>query len=162
MNDVRIRDVVIGHGHPLVLIGGPCVLESLDEALMIADFLKRETEKRGLPYIFKSSYEKDNRGVADSYSGPGRDGGLEMLVRVREKIGCPVLSDIHRETDVEAAAQALDVLQIPAFLCQQTSLVLKVGATGKPVNVKKGQFLAPEDMKSAVASWSRSATGKSC
>jgi 2-dehydro-3-deoxyphosphooctonate aldolase (KDO 8-P synthase) len=151
MNDVKVRDIVIGHGHPLVLIAGPCVLESLDEALFIAETLQHEADRRGLPFIFKGSFEKDNRGVADSYVGPGLHGGLAMLAKIREKIGCPVLSDVHRETDVDAAAQALDVLQIPAYLCQQTSLVLKVGQAGKPVNVKKGQFLAPEDMKSAVS-----------
>lgn len=151
MIPVQIGDITIGKGHPLALIAGPCVLETLDEALFIAETVKRETEKRGISYIFKASYEKDNRGVADSYIGPAFDEGLEMLAKVREKIGCPVLSDVHRETDMDAAAQALDVIQIPAFLCQQTSLLLKAGRTGKPVNVKKGQFLAPEDMKSAVS-----------
>jgi 2-dehydro-3-deoxyphosphooctonate aldolase (KDO 8-P synthase) len=150
VNEVKIGDVVIGKGRPLALIGGPCVLEDLDDALFIAENLKRETAKRGFSYIFKASYEKDNRGKPTGYGGPGLDKGLGLLAKVREKIGVPVLSDVHRETDVEAAAQVLDVLQIPAFLCQQTSLVLKVGEAGKPVNVKKGQFLAPEDMKSAV------------
>ena len=151
MNDVKVRDIIIGHGRPLVLIAGPCVLESLDEALFIAERLQHEADRHGLPYIFKASYEKDNRGVADSYIGPGTQEGLNMLAKVREKIGCPVISDVHRETDVDAAAQALDILQVPAFLCQQTSLILKIGEAGKPVNVKKGQFLAPEDMKSAVS-----------
>ncbi|HPM76147.1 MAG TPA: 3-deoxy-8-phosphooctulonate synthase [bacterium] len=151
MNDVQVRDIVIGKGRPLALISGPCVLEKLDEALFIAETLAAETAKRGIPYIFKASYEKDNRGSAKSYNGPGLHDGLEMLNKVREKIGCPVLSDIHRETDIPAAAQVLDVLQIPAFLCQQTSLILEAGKTGKAINVKKGQFLAPEDMASAVS-----------
>jgi 2-dehydro-3-deoxyphosphooctonate aldolase (KDO 8-P synthase) len=150
MNEVTVRDVVIGKGRPLALIAGPCVLEDLDDALFIAETIKRETAKRGISYIFKSSYEKDNRGKPSGWAGHGLDKGLELLVKVREKIGVPILSDVHRETDVDAAAQALDVLQIPAFLCQQTTLVMKIGAAGKPVNVKKGQFLAPEDMASAV------------
>ncbi len=150
MNDVRIGDVVVGDGKPLTLISGPCVLEDVELALRIAETLKRETAKRGFQYVFKSSYEKDNRGKPTGYSGPGLEKGLEHLARIRREIGVPVLSDVHRETDVAVAAEVLDVLQIPAFLCQQTSLVLKVGEAGKPVNVKKGQFLAPEDMKSAV------------
>ncbi len=151
MNEVRIGDVIVGDGRPLTLISGPCVLEDVDLALRIAETLKRETAKRGFQYVFKSSYEKDNRGKPTGYAGPGLENGLKLLSRIKSEIGVPVLSDVHRETDVEAAAEVLDVLQIPAFLCQQTSLVLKVGEAGKPVNVKKGQFLAPEDMKSAVA-----------
>jgi 2-dehydro-3-deoxyphosphooctonate aldolase (KDO 8-P synthase) len=150
MNDVTIGDVVIGHGRPLALIAGPCLLEDLDDALFIGETLKRETAKRGLSYIFKASYEKDNRGKPTGFPGHGLDKGLALLTKIREKLGVPILSDVHRETDVDAAAQALDILQIPAFLCQQTSLVMKIGQAGKPVNVKKGQFLAPEDMASAV------------
>jgi len=151
MIEVKVGEAVIGKGRPLALISGPCVLETLDEALTIAERVKAECDKRGIPYIFKSSYEKDNRGKAESYIGPGLHNGLEMLAKVREKIGVPVLSDIHRETDVDAAAEVLDVIQIPAFLCQQTSLVLKVGGAGRVVNIKKGQFLAPEDLGSAVS-----------
>jgi len=151
MNNVTVGDITIGKGQPLALISGPCVLETLDEALLIAETLANEAAKRGLPYIFKASYEKDNRGVASSYIGPDFKRGLEMLATVREKIGCPVISDVHRENDVDDAAAVLDIVQIPAFLCQQTGLLLKVGHAGKPVNVKKGQFLAPEDMKSAVS-----------
>ena len=150
MNEVRIGDVVVGDGRPLTLISGPCVLEDVDLALRIAETLKKETAKRGFQLVFKASYEKDNRGKPTGYGGPGLDKGLELLSRIRRETGVPVLSDVHRESDVDAAAEVLDVLQIPAFLCQQTSLVLKVGEAGKPVNVKKGQFLAPEDMKSAV------------
>jgi 2-dehydro-3-deoxyphosphooctonate aldolase (KDO 8-P synthase) len=150
MKTVKIGDVLIGPGQPLALISGPCVLETLEEALFIAETLKKETAKRGFSYIFKASYEKDNRGKPSGFGGPLLDDGLEMLAKIKQKVGVPVLSDVHRETDVEAAAQVLDVLQIPAFLCQQTSLVVKVGQAGKPVNVKKGQFLAPEDMRSAV------------
>ncbi|MDP8224948.1 MAG: 3-deoxy-8-phosphooctulonate synthase [Candidatus Lernaella stagnicola] len=151
MIPVKIGDISIGHGEPLALIAGPCVLETLDEALAIADFVKTEADKRGMPYIFKASYEKDNRGKPTGYAGPGLDKGLEMLAAIKRKIGVPVLSDIHRETDVKAAAEVLDIVQIPAYLCQQTSLVLEVGRYAKVVNVKKGQFLAPEDMQSAVS-----------
>ncbi len=150
MSQVRIGEVVIGDGEPLALISGPCVLEDADLALRIAETLKKETAKRGFGYVFKASYEKDNRGKPTGFNGPGLDEGLELLARIKREIGVPVLSDVHRETDVDAAAEVLDVLQIPAYLCQQTSLVIKVGEAGKPVNVKKGQFLAPEDMKSAV------------
>lgn len=151
MIPVRVGDFVIGKGQPLALIAGPCVLESLDDALAIAEFVKGEADKRGMPFIFKASYEKDNRGKPTGYAGPGLDKGLEMLATIKARLGVPVLSDVHRETDVDAAAQVLDVIQIPAYLCQQTSLVLKVGQSGRVVNVKKGQFLAPEDMASAVA-----------
>jgi 2-dehydro-3-deoxyphosphooctonate aldolase (KDO 8-P synthase) len=150
MNEVRIGEIVVGDGRPLTLISGPCVLEDVDLALRIAETLKRETGKRGIQYVFKSSYEKDNRGKPTGFGGPGLDRGLEWLARIRRETGVPVLSDVHRETDVTAAAEVLDVLQIPAYLCQQTSLVVKAGEAGKPVNVKKGQFLAPEDMRSAV------------
>jgi 2-dehydro-3-deoxyphosphooctonate aldolase (KDO 8-P synthase) len=150
MDEVRIGEVVIGDGRPLTLIAGPCVLEDADLALRIAETLRKETVRRGFQYVFKASYEKDNRGKPTGYGGPGLDRGLEQLARIRREAGVPVLSDVHREADVPAAAEVLDVLQIPAFLCQQTSLVLKVGEAGKPVNVKKGQFLAPEDMRSAV------------
>ncbi|NLH50208.1 MAG: 3-deoxy-8-phosphooctulonate synthase [Myxococcales bacterium] len=150
MNSVKVGNVLIGKGEPLALIAGPCVLENLDDALHIGETLVKETAKRGLGYIFKASYEKDNRGKPTGFGGPGLHDGLEMLAKIKERLGAPVLSDVHRETDVDAAAEVLDVLQIPAYLCQQTSLVVKVGEAGKPVNVKKGQFLAPEDMRSAV------------
>ena len=126
------------------------MLEDVDLALRIAETLRRETERRGFQYVFKSSYEKDNRGKPEGYSVPGLEKGLEQLSRIRREVGVPVLSDVHREADVSAAAEVLDVLQVPAFLCQQTSLLVKVGEAGRPVNVKKGQFLAPEDMRSAV------------
>jgi 2-dehydro-3-deoxyphosphooctonate aldolase (KDO 8-P synthase) len=149
--DVKVRDVVIGRGRPLVLISGPCVIEDEDTVMRTAERVREITARLGMPLIFKSSFEKDNRGKRDSYIGPGRDEGLAILARVRERFGVPVLSDVHREADVEAADDALDVLQIPAYLCQQTSLVTAVAETGKPVNIKKGQFLAPETMDSAVS-----------
>ncbi|MBI5117377.1 3-deoxy-8-phosphooctulonate synthase [Candidatus Poribacteria bacterium] len=150
MQDVRIDNVVIGHGHPLALIAGPCVLEEETTAFEVAKYLVSLREKLGIPIIFKASYEKDNRGSEKNYIGPGLVDGLKALRNVKQEFGLPVLSDVHRTTDVDVAAETLDVLQIPAYLCQQTSLLLKAGAAGKPVNVKKGQFLSPEGMSSAT------------
>jgi len=150
MKAVQVNDILIGDGHPLVLIAGPCVLEDLDTALVIADRVKSIAAKLNIPYIFKASYEKDNRGSPTGYVGPLVQKGIEMLAEIKSRMGIPVLSDIHRETDVEPAAQVLDILQIPAYLCQQTSLLFAAGKAGKPVNVKKGQFISPEGMKGAV------------
>lgn len=151
MQIVEIGNIKIGDGQPLALIAGPCVLEDMDVALFVADKVKSICEKLGIPYIFKSSYEKDNRGSPTAYSGPGLEKGLEMLARVKKEIGVPVLSDVHRETDAKPASEVIDILQIPAYLCQQTSLLFAVGKVAKAVNVKKGQFLAPESMKGAIA-----------
>ena len=150
MNEVKVGAIRIGKGNPLVLIAGPCVLEGKAIALEIARELKNICESLKIPYIFKASYEKDNRGSEKSYSGPGLKEGLKMLAKVKEKIGVPVLSDVHRMEDVDQAKRVLDVIQVPAFLCQQTSLLLKVGETGRVVNIKKGQFIAPENMAGAV------------
>jgi 2-dehydro-3-deoxyphosphooctonate aldolase (KDO 8-P synthase) len=150
MEDVRIGEIRIGAGHPLALIAGPCVLEDEGVAFEVAREMKRICGGLGISYIFKASYEKDNRGSEKSYRGPGLEKGLSTLGRIKAEVGVPVLSDIHREEDVDAAKEVLDVLQIPAFLCQQTSLLLKVGAAGKPVNIKKGQFMAPEAMAGAA------------
>ena len=150
MEEVRVGGIRIGKGQPLMLIAGPCVLESEAVVMETAKRLKDLCGSLGIPLIFKASYEKDNRGSEKSYRGPGLEKGLEMLARVREKFGLPVLSDIHRGEDVDQAKGVLDVLQVPAFLCQQTSLLLKVGEAGKPVNIKKGQFIAPEGMAGAV------------
>lgn len=150
MEEVRIGEIRIGKGNPLVLIAGPCVLESEAIALEIAEKLKRVCSDLRMPFIFKASYEKDNRGSEKSYKGPGLEDGLKILARVRERLGVPVLSDIHRGEDVDRAREVLDVIQVPAFLCQQTSLLLKVGSAGKVVNIKKGQFISPENMAGAV------------
>jgi 2-dehydro-3-deoxyphosphooctonate aldolase (KDO 8-P synthase) len=150
MGEVQVGKIRIGKGNPLVLIGGPCVLEDEGMALEVAEELKRVCGGLGISYIFKASYEKDNRGSEKSYKGPGLEEGLKSLARVKERTGVPVLSDIHRMEDVDRAKEVLDILQIPAFLCQQTSLLLKVGEAGKVVNVKKGQFVAPEGMAGAV------------
>ena len=146
-----ISGITIGEGQPLALIAGPCVIENDDLMMRTAETLVGITRRVGIPLIFKSSYEKDNRSSAEFYRGPGIDKGLGLLRRVKETFGVPVISDIHRETDITAAAEVLDVLQIPAYLCQQTSLLLAAGRSGRPVNVKKGQFLAPHNMASAVS-----------
>ncbi|MBZ0272326.1 3-deoxy-8-phosphooctulonate synthase [bacterium] len=150
MNDVRVGDIVIGDGHPLALISGPCVVEDRDTVMEIAEKLKELTARHDVPWIFKSSFEKDNRGSASGYRGPGMEGGLRILEEVKRAFEVPVLSDVHQIDQIDAAAEVLDVLQIPAYLCQQTSLVLAIGEAGKCVNVKKGQFLAPETMNSVV------------
>ncbi len=150
MQEVSIGEIRIGKGNPIVLISGPCVLEGEMLALEIAKELKRICTALRIPLIFKASYEKDNRGSEKSYKGPGLKEGLRILAKVKEDVGLPILSDVHRMEDVDSAKEVLDILQVPAFLCQQTSLLLKVGEAGKPVNIKKGQFIAPENMSSAV------------
>ncbi|MEI9475348.1 MAG: 3-deoxy-8-phosphooctulonate synthase, partial [Deltaproteobacteria bacterium] len=150
MQEVRIGEIRIGKGNPLVLIAGPCVLEDETLTLEIARELKRLCGELKIPLIFKASYEKDNRGSEKSYIGPGLKEGMKWLSRVKDQVGLPVLSDIHRMEDVDLAKQVLDVLQVPAFLCQQTSLLLKGGAAGRVVNIKKGQFVSPESMAGAV------------
>ena len=142
--------MTIGAGQPLVLIGGPCAIENEDHALMTAERLATVAAAQRVPFIYKSSYDKANRSSLEGYRGPGLKEGLRILRRVRQAVGVPVLSDVHQVEEVEPAAEVLDVLQIPAFLCRQTDLVLAAARTGKPVNVKKGQFLAPQDMKNIV------------
>jgi len=143
----RIR---IGGRQPLAIIGGPCAIENESHALMTAEQLVKIAESHRVPFIYKSSYDKANRFSVNSYRGPGLVEGLRILRKVRETFRVPVLSDIHQVSEVDPAAEVLDVLQIPAFLCRQTDLVLAAAATGKPVNVKKGQFVAPRDMKNIV------------
>jgi 2-dehydro-3-deoxyphosphooctonate aldolase (KDO 8-P synthase) len=139
----------IGDG-TLVLIAGPCVIESAAATLEIARALRDYARELALPLIFKASFDKANRTSLSSYRGPGLEKGLEILARVKAEVGLPVLSDVHQVSDVEPAAQVLDVLQIPAFLCRQTDLVVAAAQTGKVVNIKKGQFLAPWDMQPVV------------
>jgi 2-dehydro-3-deoxyphosphooctonate aldolase (KDO 8-P synthase) len=150
MKTVNVKEICIGSGHPLTLIAGPCVIENDSNTIRIAEQIRRITESIGMPFIFKASYEKNNRSSVDYYRGPGLEAGLRILEQVKKDVGVPVLSDVHREADVEAAASILDILQVPAFLCQQTSLLLAMGKTGKPLNIKKGQFLSPYNMKSPV------------
>ncbi len=148
--EIRVREVRMGGGAPLVLIAGPCVLESRGEALEVARFLRSLCDDIDLPLIFKSSYDKANRTSLSSYRGPGLEEGLRILAEVRERFGVPVLSDVHCRVEVERAGEVLDIVQIPAFLCRQTDLLLAAGRTGKVVNIKKGQYLAPWDVAAAV------------
>ena len=147
---VRIGGVTVGAGAPLALIGGPCAIENERHALMLAERLKRAAETARVPFIYKSSYDKANRSSIHSYRGPGLKEGLRILGRVKEATGLPVLSDVHDVSEVGPAAEVLDVLQVPAFLCRQTDLVVACAKSGRPVNVKKGQFLAPRDMANVV------------
>jgi 2-dehydro-3-deoxyphosphooctonate aldolase (KDO 8-P synthase) len=142
---IKVADFWVGGGE-LVMIAGPCVIEDAELTLDIARTLKRYALELDLPLIFKASYDKANRTSLESFRGPGLEAGLEILARVKEEVGLPVLSDVHQVSDVAPAAAVLDVLQIPAFLCRQTDLVVAAAATGKPLNIKKGQFMAPWDM----------------
>ena len=148
-----------GLDQPFFLIAGPCVVESRGLAFDTAGELKEICARAGISFIYKSSYDKANRTSIKSFRGMGMDKGLEILDEVRRKVGVPVLTDVHEIEDIAAAAQAVDVLQTPAFLCRQTDFICAVAATGKPVNIKKGQFLAPSDMKNVVAK-AKSASGK--
>lgn len=148
--EIKIGDVKIGGKNPLVLIAGPCVIENEDLCIEVASTLKNMTSDLGIPFIFKSSYDKANRLSLKSYRGPGLERGLEVLERVKKKLGLLVLSDVHRFEEIERAAEVLDVLQIPAFLCRQTDFLIEVARAGKAVNVKKGQFLAPWDVKNVI------------
>ncbi|MDB5888524.1 MAG: kdsA [Rhodocyclales bacterium] len=140
----------VGLDKPFFLIAGPCVIESREMAMETAAELKEIAAALGIPFIYKSSFDKANRSSGKSFRGPGRDNGLAILKEVREKIGVPVLTDIHGIEDIADAAAAVDVLQTPAFLCRQTDFIHAAAASGKPVNIKKGQFLAPGDMKQVV------------
>lgn len=141
----------VGAGHPLLLIAGPCVLESAAIAREIAAGLKEITDRLNIPFVFKASFDKANRTSLDSFRGPGLKDGLAMLGEIREEFGVPVISDIHETAQVAPAAEVLDILQIPAFLCRQTDLLVAAANTGKPVSIKKGQFLSPWDMEHVVA-----------
>ncbi|GAB4359409.1 MAG: 3-deoxy-8-phosphooctulonate synthase [Gammaproteobacteria bacterium] len=141
----------IGLEHPLFLIAGPCVIESEQLALETAAQLKAITEELGIRFVYKSSFDKANRSSLESPRGPGLDSGLRILEKVKEEIGVPVLTDVHEDTPLDEVASVVDVLQTPAFLCRQTNFIQSVASQGKPVNLKKGQFLAPWDMKHVVA-----------
>jgi 2-dehydro-3-deoxyphosphooctonate aldolase (KDO 8-P synthase) len=148
--EFSIGNVRIGGKRPLVLIAGPCVIESEAHATMIATRLVEIASARKVPFIFKASYDKANRTSVESYRGPGMVEGLRSLKKIKEKLGVPILSDVHDTTQVSAAAEVCDVLQIPAFLSRQTDLIVAAARTGRVVNLKKGQFLAPWEMKNAV------------
>jgi 2-dehydro-3-deoxyphosphooctonate aldolase (KDO 8-P synthase) len=147
---IAIGPISIGGQNPLALIAGPCVIESEKIALEIAEKLKRITADLNVPFIFKASYDKANRTSIKSFRGPGLNDGLKILQKIKTELDLPILSDVHKEEEIDPAAEVLDILQIPAYLCRQTDLLVKAAQTGKPINVKKGQFLAPWDMKNVV------------
>ena len=147
---VTVGNIEIGAGRPLAVIAGPCVIESRESALKHASLLKEAADRVGVPYIFKSSYDKANRSSVDSYRGPGLGKGLEILAEVKKETGVPILTDVHEREQVASVREVADVLQIPAFLCRQTDFIVAVAQSGKVVNVKKGQFLAPWDIGNIV------------
>ncbi|MFQ5894539.1 MAG: 3-deoxy-8-phosphooctulonate synthase [Nitrospinota bacterium] len=147
---LRVGGMEVGGGAPLALVAGPCVIEGEAEALAAARAIAQAASRVGMPFLYKSSYDKANRTSIRSYRGPGLEKGLQILEKVRREVGVPVLSDVHLPGEVPRAAEVLDVLQVPAFLCRQTDLVLACGRAGKPVNVKKGQFLSPPEMRQVV------------
>ncbi|RMG58677.1 MAG: 3-deoxy-8-phosphooctulonate synthase [Gammaproteobacteria bacterium] len=147
---MKLCDFEVGLDRPLFLIAGPCVIESEGLALSTARDLREITEALGIPFIYKSSFDKANRSSSRSFRGPGLEEGLRILEKVRSEIGVPVLTDVHEDTPIEQVAEVVDVLQTPAFLCRQTNFIQRVARTMKPVNIKKGQFLAPWDMGNVV------------
>ena len=147
---VNISGIPVGGGNPFVLIAGPCVIEGEDIALHAAEWIKQIVDRLGIPWIYKSSFLKDNRSSVEYYQGPGLEEGLRILRKVKETFDVPVLSDVHESWQAAPAAEVLDVIQIPAYLSMQTSLAVAVAKTGKPVNVKKGQFLDPRDMSKVI------------
>ncbi len=147
---VKIKNILIGQGASLALIAGPCVIETRESTIEHAKRIKEIADKCKVPFIFKASYDKANRSSVSSYRGPGIDRGLDILNEVKSRVKVPVLSDVHEVREVKKAAEVLDVIQIPAFLCRQTDLLVEAGRTGKPVNVKKGQFMSPREMINVV------------
>ncbi len=150
---VTIGKALAGGGGPLLVIAGPCALESLDLALEVARTMKSICDRLELPYVFKSSYDKANRTSVTSFRGPGLKDGLAMLAEIRKQTDVPVISDVHDVSEVGPAAEVLDALQIPAFLCRQTDLIVEAAGTGKPVNIKKGQFMAPWEVSNIIAKY---------
>ncbi len=147
---VQVGSLTIEEKGPFFLISGPCVIEDEETTLRVADFLRETSEVMDIPVIFKTSYDKANRTSLDSFRGPGVDKGLDIIQKVKDETGMPVLSDVHEMGEIEKAAKVLDVIQIPAFLCRQTNLLLAAARTGLPVNLKKGQFLSPWEMEPAI------------
>ena len=147
---MRLCDFEVGLEQPFFLIAGPCVIESEALALETAAQLKEITGRLGIPFIYKSSFDKANRTSANSFRGPGLSEGLEILAKVKRELNVPVLTDVHEDTPLDEVAEVVDVLQTPAFLCRQTNFIQNVARAGRPVNIKKGQFLAPWDMKNVI------------
>lgn len=151
MKQIDMGSFEIGNNKGFVLIAGPCVLENEESAMDIAGYLKNLTDKLKIPYIFKASYDKANRTSLNSYRGPGVKEGLAILRKVKEKMNVPVLSDVHRFEEIDMAAEVLDIMQVPAFLCRQTDFVVEVAKKARVINIKKGQFLAPSDVANIIA-----------
>jgi 2-dehydro-3-deoxyphosphooctonate aldolase (KDO 8-P synthase) len=147
---INIGNLTVGQGSPLVLISGPCVIEDYETTREIAAQLKEATDKLEMPFIFKASFDKANRTSIAAFRGPGLTEGLRVLKEIKKEFGIPILSDVHRICEIPAAAQVLDIIQIPAFLCRQTDVIVEVAKSGRVVNIKKGQFLAPWDMANVV------------
>lgn len=150
MNTVKVGNFEIGAGNQLALMAGPCVLESMERCLYIGRTIKDITTRLGIPYIFKASFDKANRSSFNGFRGPGMEKGLEMLQKIKDELQVPIVTDIHEPSQAEPVAKVADVLQIPAFLCRQTDLLYKAAQTGRIINVKKGQFMAPNDMRNVV------------
>ena len=147
---MKLAGAEVGRGQPFFLIAGTCVVESEASALQTAGTLRDMTAALGIPFVYKSSFDKANRSSKDSFRGPGLEEGLKVLEKVRDDIGVPVLTDVHEDTPLDEVAAVVDILQTPAFLCRQTNFILRVAAAGKPVNIKKGQFLSPWEMQNVV------------
>ncbi len=160
MNTVEIRDFSIGNGGPLTLLAGPCVLEEQERCLLIGGTIKEICKKYGVNYVYKSSFDKANRSSYYSFRGPGLEKGLEQLAAIKKELDVPIVTDIHNEFQPKEVAKVADILQIPAFLCRQTDLLYAAAQTGKVINVKKGQFLAPADMSNVVNKLIESGTQK--
>lgn len=150
MNIVTVGNYKVGQGCPMLLMAGPCVLEGYERSLMIGRRAKAIADKLGMPYVFKASFDKANRSSYNSFRGPGLKEGLAILAQIKKDLGVPIVTDIHEPSQAEPVAEVADILQIPAFLCRQTDLVYQAAKTGRTVNVKKGQFLAPWDMKNVI------------
>ncbi len=145
--NIEVDGIVFGENNPLVLIAGPCVIEDEKDCCLLAEKINNIAVKANIPFIFKASYDKANRSSIKSYRGPGVEKGIKILSRIKKEIGVPVLSDVHCCNEIDIVQEVLDVIQIPAFLCRQTDLLLHAAKTGKPINIKKGQFLAPQDVE---------------
>ena len=150
MNTVQVGNFSIGNGQPLALLAGPCVLEGLDRCLLIGRTIKEITGRLGIPYVFKASFDKANRSSFNGFRGPGLKKGLEMLQTIKDELQVPIVTDVHTEEQIEPVAKGADIIQIPAFLCRQTDLLYAAAQSGAVVNVKKGQFMAPGDMRNVV------------
>lgn len=150
MNTVQVGNFSIGNGQPLALLAGPCVLEGLDRCLLIGRTIKEITGSLGIPYVFKASFDKANRSSFNGFRGPGLKKGLEMLQTIKDELQVPIVTDVHTEEQIEPVAKVADIIQIPAFLCRQTDLLYAAAQSGAVVNVKKGQFMAPGDMRNVV------------